>query len=303
MPTIDEMRNKALTKGFPYAVGGNNLDLKEINWQFVSKVQLEGAVTNVHNMSNAEKAQYYGNLADLDKIRQQNFEEDKARFFATEQTMPIDLGKAKEVNASISKLIDQGAKVAVQDSINKVHEQGIDNWLVNAEDRKKFFEKSKLDSVGIFNQAVDAVKEANQQVIAKCCGDIEGKTETDTLGKECIFGPGAPIVLNKIKPECDKGEVKSDGGSSSYYQLEVLVPAANCITVTPQVIKVQFETGDVVKALVDNDFDLGNVLKAMRRVHLAAQGKGKEGTSIEYDMKKIEYFIKKWYDNYQLEQL
>ena len=51
------------------------------------------------------------------------------------------------------------------------------------------------------------------------------------------------------------------------------------------------QTGDIIRALVANDFDLGNILKASRRVSQALQGKGKDGTPISYDLNKIEYHL------------
>lgn len=99
-------------------------------------------------------------------------------------------------------------------------------------------------------------------------------------------------------------EVKSDGGSSSYYELTLLIDGANIEKIEgSDVYRVKVETGDVIRAVVDNDFDLGNVIKACRRIHLSAKGEGKVGTSVEYDCKKINYFTTEWYRNYCKEQL
>lgn len=76
--------------------------------------------------------------------------------------------------------------------------------------------------------------------------------------------------------------VKSTGGSSSYYRFPIKS------SITGQTMEV--ETGDVIKAMVDNDFDLGNILKACRRISQAKQGKGKAGTDVAYDCNKIIYF-------------
>jgi hypothetical protein len=99
--------------------------------------------------------------------------------------------------------------------------------------------------------------------------------------------------------------VKSDGGSSSYYQLELMLAADKIKEVAehPEVKIVKLETGDIIRALVDNDFDLGNIIKAIRRIHQAKKGTGKAGTDVEYDCKKIEYFLKEWYSAYAMEQL
>lgn len=76
--------------------------------------------------------------------------------------------------------------------------------------------------------------------------------------------------------------VKSDGGASSYYEKQIVRlsdgETFNC------------QTGDIIRSMVNNDFDGGNILKALDRIFQNIQGKGKEGTSIEYDCNKIIYF-------------
>ena len=76
--------------------------------------------------------------------------------------------------------------------------------------------------------------------------------------------------------------IKSDGGSSSYYELTISNKTGESIKV---------ETGDVIRTLVGNDFDFGNCVKALRRMYLATLGMGKEGTDIPYDANKIRWFL------------
>lgn len=78
-----------------------------------------------------------------------------------------------------------------------------------------------------------------------------------------------------------QARVKSNGGSSSYYTLTVTNKHGESI---------QCETGDIIRALVHNDFNLGNIVKACRRIAEAQQGRGKEGVEPEYDLNKIIYF-------------
>lgn len=80
----------------------------------------------------------------------------------------------------------------------------------------------------------------------------------------------------------DKSSIKSDGGSSPYYELTITNKAGESI---------KCETGDVIRALVGNDFDFGNCVKALRRMYLATLGMGKEGTDIPYDCNKVRYFL------------
>ena len=80
------------------------------------------------------------------------------------------------------------------------------------------------------------------------------------------------------------GKVTSDGGSSSYYELEV---AGHKI-----------ETHDIITDVFDNDFDMGNMFKAQVRIQAAINGSGKAGTSIEYDLNKIIYTCNKLKDKH-----
>jgi len=86
----------------------------------------------------------------------------------------------------------------------------------------------------------------------------------------------------KEQPKGALSPIKSTGGSSSYYRFPIKS------SITGQTMEV--ETGDVIKAMVNNDFDLGNIIKACRRISQAKQGKGKEGTDVVYDCNKIAYF-------------
>lgn len=87
-------------------------------------------------------------------------------------------------------------------------------------------------------------------------------------------------------------KVKSDGGSTSYYELALTDRMVDDIQ--SQVSKGEtatLQTGDVIELLVGNDFDAGNVIKALRRIFESKKGKGKEGVEQTYDIKKCHYFI------------
>ena len=81
---------------------------------------------------------------------------------------------------------------------------------------------------------------------------------------------------------------KSDGGSSDYYKITLTNKAGESIKV---------ELGEIIRQAFNNDFDLGNIVKACRRIAEAKQGRGKAGVDIAYDANKIIYFaneIKDW---------
>lgn len=136
--------------------------------------------------------------------------------------------------------------------------------------------------------AESLIKAAHEEHLAK-------KGNTYVVGQTAA---DLHLVDKSTKP------TKSDGGSSAYYELNLLIPAANVVKVDGQdFYRVKMETGDVIRGMVDNDFDLGNIIKACRRMHLAKKGMGKVGTTPEYDCKKIGYFRDEWYRNYYMEQI
>lgn len=75
-------------------------------------------------------------------------------------------------------------------------------------------------------------------------------------------------------------KVKSDGGSSDYYKIKIpkhiVKDLGDCY---------QIETGDVIRYAFDDNFALGNIFKALKRL-----GK-KEGVDVAYDVNKIKYFL------------
>ena len=72
-------------------------------------------------------------------------------------------------------------------------------------------------------------------------------------------------------------KITSTGGSSDYYKLII---NGNHV-----------ETEDVIYAMVGGDFALGNALKALRRMYLDSEGKGKVGIDMQYDANKVKYFV------------
>ena len=89
----------------------------------------------------------------------------------------------------------------------------------------------------------------------------------------------AYALANSAPAKGETSKVVSNGGSSEYYK----------ITVRCDDGEFQCETDDIIYALVGGDFSLGNIIKACRRMYEASQGRGKDGTSIQYDANKVKY--------------
>ena len=72
--------------------------------------------------------------------------------------------------------------------------------------------------------------------------------------------------------------VKSDGGSSSYYNLVIN--------------GVDLQTEDIMRDVFGNDYDFCVAFKALVRAYGTLQGGGKEGNTVEYEMNKLRYSSK-----------
>ena len=99
--------------------------------------------------------------------------------------------------------------------------------------------------------------------------------------------------LKNIKdtwPATTRKPVRSDGGSSEYYKIPVKLPQPLYDVAGNQVTDVTFEAQDLLYAMFYGEWSCSNVGKAARRIAEALNGRGKEGTSIAYDAKKIIWF-------------
>lgn len=89
------------------------------------------------------------------------------------------------------------------------------------------------------------------------------------------------IHYNSLDIQPTSSTTKSDGGSSDYYKIVVKTSHGPA----------EVEVNDLIYALVGGDFDLGNVIKASRRMYLASKGCGKEGVDVSYDKNKCLWFL------------
>lgn len=99
-------------------------------------------------------------------------------------------------------------------------------------------------------------------------------------------------VTEDLQKGVDNTSVRSDGGSTSYYQLKTIVTKDSIKELSNGNLEVSLETGDVIDMLVGGNFDLGNATKALRRIYQASLGRGKEGIDMNYDANKVNYFVK-----------
>ena len=81
----------------------------------------------------------------------------------------------------------------------------------------------------------------------------------------------------------ESGAIKSDGGSSSYYDIPLPDWLINLI-----VERRYIKTEELIEVL-GGDFDEANILKCLVRINSLRNGKGKEGNTVDYDCNKISY--------------
>lgn len=84
------------------------------------------------------------------------------------------------------------------------------------------------------------------------------------------------------------GSIKSDGGSSSYYDIKL----PNWLVAL--LIERRGEGGAFIKTeelieVLGSDFDVGNILKCLIRINSLKNGCGKKGNDVTYDASKIKY--------------
>lgn len=95
-------------------------------------------------------------------------------------------------------------------------------------------------------------------------------------------------------------KVKSDGGSSSYYEINIpphiLSEALDRYEKTG---KCFIETEDIIRNALNNDFDRGNIFKCMVRITSLENGMGKEGNDALYDASKVVYSALKMHRHYK----
>lgn len=87
--------------------------------------------------------------------------------------------------------------------------------------------------------------------------------------------------------------VKSDGGSSSYYDVPVPDWLLDVLLKREEEGERYIKTEELIEVLFDNDFDAGNAFKSLVRAWGCFNGGGKEGNSLEYDLNKIRYSLNK----------
>lgn len=87
-----------------------------------------------------------------------------------------------------------------------------------------------------------------------------------------------------------QGAVKSDGGSSSYYDIEVPAWLLQALNHRKEDGKCFIKTEEI-NEILGNDFNYATIFKSMVRALSIESGVGKAGNTHQYECNKVRYYI------------
>lgn len=104
-----------------------------------------------------------------------------------------------------------------------------------------------------------------------------------------------PPMYEIVKEDSEStGPIKSDGGSSSYYDLFLPEWLLYTLNERQKEGKCYIKTEEMISAFFGNDFDRGNIIKSLVRCQGLQDGTGgKAGNSVEYECNKMIYSVNK----------
>lgn len=109
------------------------------------------------------------------------------------------------------------------------------------------------------------------------------------------------------KPQRQGGDekpkkIKSDGGSSAYYDLPLSDKLVELILQRKEEGSAFIKTEEIILEVFDNDFDAANSFKSLVRAWQTTKGGGKEGNTLSYELNKIRYSLNKIEERFKEEK-
>ena len=90
-----------------------------------------------------------------------------------------------------------------------------------------------------------------------------------------------------------KTPIKSDGGSSTYYDIDIPAWLLYTLKERQKEGKCYIKTEELIECGFSSDFDAGNIFKSLVRAWGALNGVGKAGNGVDYECNKIIYSANK----------
>lgn len=97
----------------------------------------------------------------------------------------------------------------------------------------------------------------------------------------------------EIVGEEKKAPIKSDGGSSTYYDIDIPAWLLYTLNERQKEGKCYIKTEELIECGFSSDFDAGNIFKSLVRAWGALNGAGKAGNGVDYECNKIVYSANK----------
>lgn len=93
--------------------------------------------------------------------------------------------------------------------------------------------------------------------------------------------------------EKPSGKIKSDGGSSSYYDLPISDKLLEALNKRKEDGQCYIKVEEMIDEFFGNDFDWGTTFKSTVRGYLQTKGEGKAGNDLKYEINKVIYYANK----------
>lgn len=100
------------------------------------------------------------------------------------------------------------------------------------------------------------------------------------------------LILVEDAPK-SSGKVKSNGGSSSYYDLPISDDLLQVLNSRKEDGQCFVKTEELIDELFDGLFNQGTLFKSFVRAHLQTRGEGKAGNDLNYEINKVIYYANK----------
>ena len=97
------------------------------------------------------------------------------------------------------------------------------------------------------------------------------------------------VVEEGLSELVNIGAIKSDGGSSSYYDIQIPDWLFDKIYERRYTENCYIKTEELIEIMGDS-FNQGTILKSLVRLNSLLNGVGKAGNSVEYECNKIIYY-------------
>lgn len=98
------------------------------------------------------------------------------------------------------------------------------------------------------------------------------------------------LVEEAEKPS---GKIKSNGLSSSYYDLPISDKLLEALNKRKEDGQCYVKVEDMIDEFFDGLFNQGTLFKSLVRAHLQTKGEGKAGNDLEYEINKVIYYANK----------